>query len=155
MMGVYAAATALHALGAVIWVGGMFFAYMVLRPSLSTLEPPARLQLWSGVFERFFAWVGGIIIALLATGYFLVFAVHGGFGSAGVHIHIMHLLGIIMMVLFVLLFASPYGRFRAAVANEDWPAAAGLLNTIRRIVGANLVLGLVTVAIGASGRFWG
>jgi uncharacterized membrane protein len=29
------------------------------------------------------------------------------------------------------------------------------LTQIRRIVATNLVLGLVTVAIGASGRYWG
>ena len=37
---------ALHLVAAVIWVGGMFFAYMALRPAAATvLEPPARLQL--------------------------------------------------------------------------------------------------------------
>ena len=30
---------ALHTLAAVIWVGGMFFAYLVLRPSAGALEP--------------------------------------------------------------------------------------------------------------------
>ena len=36
----------LHLLSAVIWVGGMFFAYMVLRPAAATLlEPPQRLPL--------------------------------------------------------------------------------------------------------------
>jgi len=35
---------AVHVLCAVLWVGGMFFAYVVLRPSLSVLEPmqPSR-----------------------------------------------------------------------------------------------------------------
>ena len=31
---------ALHILAAVVWVGGIFFAYMVLRPSAGPLEPP-------------------------------------------------------------------------------------------------------------------
>jgi len=40
-------AVTLHILGAVIWVGGMFFAYMALRPAIvETLEPPFRLKLW-------------------------------------------------------------------------------------------------------------
>jgi uncharacterized membrane protein len=153
-MGVSAIAIALHALGAVIWVGGLFFAYVVLRPSLASFEVPARLQLWSAVFERFFVWVWAIILLLLATGYFVVFNVYGGFGASGVHIHLMHLLGIVMMGLFVFLYSVPYGRFRGAIAASDWEGAAGHLNTIRRIVGTNLVLGLVTVAVGASGAFW-
>ena len=37
-------AISLHVLAAVIWVGGMFFAWIVLRPvAASQLEPPARL----------------------------------------------------------------------------------------------------------------
>jgi len=36
---------ALHILGAVVWVGGMFFALLVLRPGLSVLAPAQRLEL--------------------------------------------------------------------------------------------------------------
>jgi uncharacterized membrane protein len=42
---VTAFALALHILGAVVWVGGMFAIYVCLRPALSTLEPPQRLRL--------------------------------------------------------------------------------------------------------------
>ena len=44
----------LHLLAAVVWVGGMFFAYVALRPAAAQLEPPARLTLWVGVFKIFF-----------------------------------------------------------------------------------------------------
>jgi hypothetical protein len=40
-----ALAFALHILGAVIWVGGMFAIYVCLPPALVTLEPPQRLRL--------------------------------------------------------------------------------------------------------------
>ena len=51
----FAAALAIHLLLALLWVGGMFFAYLVLRPVAATeLEPPQRLPLWRGVFSRFF-----------------------------------------------------------------------------------------------------
>jgi hypothetical protein len=40
-----ALALALHTLGAVVWVGGMFAIYVCLRPALGTLEPPERLRL--------------------------------------------------------------------------------------------------------------
>lgn len=149
-----AIAMALHALGAVIWVGGMFFAYMILRPSLGALEPPQRLGLWANVFDRFFFWVWIIVLVLPATGYLQLFGVYGGFRESGVHIHIMHLLGFVMIGLFVFLYARPYRAFRTAVAASKWPVAAGHLGSIRKIVGVNLLLGLVTVAIGASGRFW-
>lgn len=149
-----AIAMALHALGAVIWVGGMFFAYMILRPSLGALEPAQRLGLWANVFDRFFSWVWIIVLVLPATGYLQLFGVYGGFRESGVHIHIMHLLGFVMIGLFVFLYFLPYRAFRTAVAASKWPVAAEHLGSIRRIVGVNLLLGLVTVAIGASGRFW-
>ncbi len=51
----YAPLYALHLLAAVVWVGGMFFAWMILRPAaVDILEPPARLRLWLSVFKRFF-----------------------------------------------------------------------------------------------------
>ena len=45
-------ALTLHILGAVVWVGGMFAAYVCLRPAAGALEPPQRLKLWRGFFAR-------------------------------------------------------------------------------------------------------
>jgi len=36
-----------------------------------------------------------------------------------------------------------------------WDLGFGQLNQIRVIVTINLILGLVTVAVGSSGRYWG
>ena len=70
---------ALHALAAVVWVGGMFFAYMVLRPATGPLAAPMRLQLWQRVLGRFFPWVWASVAVHLATGYGMLFAFFGGF----------------------------------------------------------------------------
>ena len=59
----------LHALSAVVWVGGMFFAHQVLRPAAASLEPGPRLILWSHVLGRFFAWVFAAIVLLLRSRY--------------------------------------------------------------------------------------
>ena len=143
-----------HILAAAVWVGGMFFAHQVLRPAAAMLDPGPRLQLWSNVLGRFFAWVVAAIILLLASGYALVFGVYGGFGSIGLYIQIMQGLGIIMMLLFFHLFFAPWRRFRKAVAGKDWAEGGRQLAQIRTIVGVNLVLGLIVVAIGGSGRYW-
>ena len=50
-------AVSLHILAAIVWIGGMFFAVLVLRPAAGPLEPPDRLALWRRVFARFFPWV--------------------------------------------------------------------------------------------------
>ena len=145
----------LHALSAVVWVGGMFFAHQVLRPAAAALEPGPRLALWSRVLGRFFAWVVAAIVLLLVTGYAMVFGVYAGFGGIGLHIHLMQGIGILMMLLFFHLYFAPWRRFRAAVAREDWAEGGRQLGQIRTIVTINLVLGLVVVAIATSGRYWG
>jgi uncharacterized membrane protein len=145
----------LHILGAVVWVGGMFLAYMVLRPAAGALEPPARLSLWRGVFERFFPWVWASIVVLLLSGYGMLFLALGGFAGAGVHVHIMNLTGLVMMALFLHLYFAPWRRMQRALDAGDNAAAAQQLGQIRMIVAINLGLGLITSVIGASGRYWG
>jgi len=144
-----------HILAAVIWVGGMFFAHQMLRPAVAPLEPAQRLALWRRVFARFFPWVWASIAALLASGYGMVIWGFGGFAYIGLHIHVMQGVGIVMMLAFAHLYFSPWRRFRAAVDKGDFAAAAPQLARIRRIVGFNLVLGLVVVVVGATGRYWG
>ena len=145
---------ALHVLAAVIWVGGMFFAYVVLRPSAGPLESASRLALWSRVFGRFFPWVWASIAVLLVSGYAMLFLRFGGFASAPPHINVMQGAGILMMLLFLHLYFAPWRRFSRAVETGALQDAAASLNQIRRIVAINLVLGLITVIAGASGRFW-
>jgi uncharacterized membrane protein len=144
----------LHVLAAVVWVGGMFFAYMVLRQSVGPLEPAVRLALWHRIFCRFFPWVWASIVLLLVSGYGMMFLYFGGFAGAPLHIHVMQGTGILMMLLFLHLFFGPWRRFGQAVEREAFPEAAKELDQIRRIVATNLVLGLLTVIVGASGRFW-
>jgi uncharacterized membrane protein len=145
---------ALHVLAAVVWVGGMFFAYMVLRPSASALAPEARLNLWHGVFRRFFPFVWASIAVLIASGYGMMFLAFGGFAGAPLYIHAMQGTGILMMLLFLHLFFGPWRRFGAAVRTAQYPEAGKLLGEIRRVVATNLLLGLLTIVGGASGRFW-
>ena len=145
----------LHLLAAVIWVGGMFLAYTAVRPAAGPLEPPERLKLWRGIFARFFPVVGLAAVVLLGTGYAMIFVGFGGFSGAGLHIHIMQGTGIVMVALFGHLVAAPHRRLRQALDTGDIPAAGKALGQVRRIVHINLWLGLITVAIGGTGHYWG
>jgi uncharacterized membrane protein len=149
-----AIAITLHLLAAAIWVGGMFFAYMALRPAAAeVLEPPLRLTLWSNVFQRFFVWVWLAVIALPATGYWLMFSFHGGFAGASWTLHLMQLIAWIMIGLFLHLYFGPYRRLRELVRAQIYPEAAGHLNRIRQIIAINLSLGLIELLLGSGGRF--
>ena len=145
---------AAHVLAAVYWVGGMAFAYLVLRPAAGGLDPPARLPLWRRVFPRFLPNVGVAILVLLVSGYGMQFIHYGGFRGVALYVHVMQLLGIIMMLLYGHLFFSPWRRFRTAVDQGALPEAAKHLNSIRQIVAINLTLGVITILVGATGRYW-
>jgi uncharacterized membrane protein len=144
----------LHLLAAVIWVGGMFFAYMALRPvAASVLEPPLRLQLWAGVFSRFFPWVFAAIAVLLASGFWMVLYWFGGFAGVGLHVQVMTGGGFLMILIFLHVFFAPFRRLRQAVAAGDWMAGGRSLAQIRILVGVNLVIGMLVAAVASGGRF--
>ncbi|MFP5350223.1 MAG: CopD family protein [Gammaproteobacteria bacterium] len=148
-------AISLHALAAVIWVGGMFFAYMALRPvAASLLEPSLRLPLWSQTFARFFPWVWAAVLLLPLTGYWMILGPFNGFANAPVYVHIMHALGIAMIMIFLHVYFAPYRRLKRAVEAHDYAAGGRQLGQIRRLIGINLVLGLVTVVTAVAGRYF-
>ncbi len=141
----------LHVLGVVVWVGGMFFAYLALRPvAASVLEPPQRLTLWAGVFDKFFPWVWLSVALILATGLHLLMVL-GGL-AAPHHALAMLALGIVMMLIFGHVYFAPYRKLKRAVAGQDWKAGGAALGQIRQLIGINLVLGLVTIAVVFVGR---
>lgn len=148
-----ALALVLHLAAAVVWVGGMVFAYVMLRPAAGALlEPPLRQRLWVAVLGRFFAWVWAAIVLLLATGFWMLLALFGGFGGAGWHVHLMLALGVLMMLLFAHVYFAPFRRLRRAVDAGDAAAGGKALDQIRRIVAANTLLGTMVVIIAAAGR---
>jgi uncharacterized membrane protein len=140
----YGLLKALHVLCAVVWVGGMLFAYVVLRPSLSVLEPPQRIALHSQVFRRFFLLVWHVMPLILLTGFIMIFYVFGGMAGVAWPVHVMLLLGLVMSAIFLAIFFGPYRTFRASPGPVP-------LDTIRKLIGLNLVLGVVTIVVGAFG----
>jgi uncharacterized membrane protein len=145
---------ALHILGAVIWVGGMFAIYVCLRPALGTLEPPQRLRLMRTTFANFFIWVWVAVLLLLASGYWMLLTAFGGFAHAPLHVDIMQTIGLIMVALFAWLFHGPWLAFKRAVDAGNWSGAGANLERIRQIISVNLPLGLAVIIVGASGRYW-
>jgi uncharacterized membrane protein len=147
-------ALALHILAAVVWVGGMFAAYVCLRPAASALEGPHRFVLWRDFFAKFFPWVWVTVILLLASGYWMLLTTFGGFAGAPLYVNLMQAIGWVMVLLYAWLFHGPWLAFKRAVAAQNWAAAAPQLNRIRQIIMVNLPLGLIVVVIGGTGRFW-
>ena len=142
----------LHILAVVIWVGGMFFAYMAMRPAAAqTLEPPQRLALWVATFTRFFPWVWLTVFTLLGSGFYLI-ARLGGFAVVGAHVHAMLAIGVLMMLIFGHVYFAGFSRLKRGVAAQNWQAAGAALAKIRLLIGINLSLGIINIFVAILGK---
>jgi uncharacterized membrane protein len=150
-MTAFALAYTLHVLAALVWVGGMFFAWMVLRPAaVAALEGPARLKLWAEVFPRFFVWVWVAVVLLPISGVGLIHLRFSGFETAPRYVQVMMGLYVVMTALFIRIQSLQLPALRQVVAAEDWPTGATTLGNIRKLVGINLIIGLLLVAVAAA-----
>lgn len=140
-----------HLFAALLWVGGMFFALAVLRPSaLGVLDAAQRLRLWDAVLMRFFHWVWGAVGVLLVTGFFMIY-LSGGMAHVPRHVHAMLALGLMMMAVYGYVFFACYVPMSVHVSKQRWQEAGSLLDKIRRWVTVNFLLGLITIGIASMG----
>ncbi|MES9945394.1 CopD family protein [Candidatus Thiodiazotropha sp. CDECU1] len=145
-------AMTLHILGVIVWVGGMFFAHMVLRPALNDiLEPPQRLPLLVRVFDGFFPWVWGAVLAILASGFWMLFTLYEE--SIGLWVGFMSVVGVVMSAIFVFIYAIPYQRIGTALKDDDKPKAVAAVGLIRQLILVNLMLGLLVTVVAVAGKY--
>ena len=151
-MTTYALMLFLHILASTIWVGGMFVMHFAVRPAaVALLPPPQRLPLMTAALKRFFDWVTAATVAVLGSGLAMIAGART-FSALHPSVHLMAALGIVMIAIFFAIRLIPFPRLRAAVAVEQWPAAARQLDAIRTLVATNLVLGILTIAVATLGR---
>lgn len=142
-MTIYAGVKALHLLCAVLWVGGMFFAYVVLRPSMAAIEAPQRMLLHTRVFSKFFLVIWHAMPLILLSGVAML-ALRWDMATAPWQINAMMGLGLLMSAVFLVIFFGPYRQFRRTT---DRNRMASRLDAIRKLIGLNLLLGLITVIV--------
>ena len=147
-------ALTLHLLAATLWVGGLFFAFVCLRPAAAGLDAAHRMKLWADVLGTFQRWVWVAIALLLATGLWMMFSVLGGMKNAGMHVHLMLGLGLLMMLLAGHLQFAPLRRLRRAVEGGHWADAGKALSQARIFIAVNLALGVAVLAIASGGRYF-
>jgi len=147
-------AQGLHAIAATLWIGGIFFALIALRPAAQELlQPEERLRLWQGTYRNFFRLVWLLISILIATGYYQLFFRFGGFANSQPYLHLMHTIGLIMVVIFFYIYFGFYGRLCRSIDNEDMSAASDLLKKMRPVMTTNLFLGIAITAVGVCGPY--
>jgi uncharacterized membrane protein len=121
----------------------MFFTYVVLRPSLAAIEAPQRMLLHTQVFRKFFLVIWHAMPLIIITG-FAMLGFLGGMANAPWQIHTMLGLGLLMAAVFLAIFFGPYRQFRRTT---DRNRMASSLDNIRKLIGVNLILGLLTVIV--------
>lgn len=140
-----------HLLGSIVWIGGMFFAYVALRPAAARLlEPPQRLMLWSETLARFFLWVWIAIVAIHGSGFHMLGTAYG-MRAAPLYVLAMFGIAAVMTAIFAYIYFVPYKALVVGVGNGQWKQAGVAMNRIRVLVATNLTLGLLTVAVAVIG----
>jgi len=143
----------LHLVAGIVWMGGMTFMLIALRPAaLEVLEPQVRARLMGAVWRRFFSLVMGAIVVLLFTGSHLYTAAFRaakaatGAGSVPLGWNLMFATGVVMVLVFGHIYFAGFRKFKRALAASDWPAAAKAAAQINRLVIVNFVLGWLAIA---------
>lgn len=142
-----------HLVAAILWMGGMAFMLVSLRPALlAQMEAQPRARLMAEVWRRFFAVVAVSVVALLATGGSLYAALFRatrlatGQGSVPLGWNLMAIIGIVMMLIFGHIYFAGFAKFKRSVAAGEWPVAAKAAAQIHTLVVANFVLGWLAIA---------
>ena len=148
----YAIPLFIHLLCAAFWVGGMATMHFAVRPSaVATLEPPLRLRMMAATLRRFFVGVDASVTLLFVTGVAMILSA-GGFRGLHWRIEAMMSIAIVMAAIYVYIRASVFRAMRRAVDESAWPVAAARLNTVRKLVMVNLVLGVIVFGVATVGR---
>ncbi|QDL52770.1 CopD family protein [Rhodoferax aquaticus] len=142
----------LHLIAAIVWMGGMTFMLLALRPAtLAVMEPQPRARLMAQVWQRFFNVVLIAVVVVLATGGHLYAgaakAAHASGNGLPLGWNLMAAFGLLMVLVFGHIRFAGFKKFQRAVAASEWPVAAAAAATIHKLVVLNFVLGWL--AIGA------
>jgi uncharacterized membrane protein len=150
----YASLKTLHLLAIVVWIGGMFFMQVCLRPAAAAvLEPPARVRLMHAAMRRFFDVVIVAVLVIVPSGAAMIALAWRESTGSGLHFNMpldwyaMIVLFIVMLLVLAHLRLVLFRRLERAVAAQAWPAGAAALATIRAEVVVNLVIGVFIVVI--------
>lgn len=147
-MSLQAISIALHILGAILWVGGLYFMVYIVRPvAESNLEPPARQAFMYRTMGRYFVRLWIIVAVILGTGFTMIFGVYGGFGQLPVRIHIMTGIGLLMTLIFAFVHFFLLPSVGEAIKEGDLKKGKKYIHLIRDLARLNMGLGTAIVLV--------
>ncbi len=119
----------------------------VIRRIMNKREAQERLAILSESFALFFRWVWGAVIAILITGFTIIYGVYDGFSSLPLngflHIYVMLFIGSAMSLIFFYVYFVPFRALMDARSRGVSSEAALHLKRVRTLGFVNLVLGTI------------
>ena len=141
----YGAALTLHIAASVLWLGSLAYLLFLLEPMAGTNDGERRLNMWAQALRRLAPWTWMCILALIVTGFYLVHTL-GGFTGMTTGLWMMVAGAVVMIALFRLQYAVPYPHLMRGIREQKWEVAEFALGTIRKLVAATLVVGILTTS---------
>jgi uncharacterized membrane protein len=147
----YALLKSFHLLAVIVWIGGMAFTLLCLRPAARVLEPAARVTLMHAAMKRFFFIVSIAAAVVVASGAAMLGMAWSAAARAGLAFNMpldwyaMTATFFVMLAVFVHIQSVLFRRLDAAVSAARWPDGAAALGAIRWEVSLNLVLGVFVI----------
>ena len=148
-----AIALILHLVAINVWVGGTFFAIVILGRAIKNIAAAQQLLLWQLVLERFFTWAWVAVFILLTSGTWMVYSIYGGFDTIPVYIMLMGLIALLMISVFIYIYFFPYQQYKLLVQTNDVDSCIQKLAVIRFAGTINMILGLCVVVVIGSGPY--
>jgi len=148
-----AIALILHLVAINVWVGGTFFAIVILGRAIKYMATAQQLLLWQLVLERFFTWAWVAVFILLTSGTWMVYSIYGGFDTIPVYIMLMGLIALLMISVFIYIYFFPYQQYKLLVQTNDVDSCIQKLAVIRFAGTINMILGLCVVVVIGSGPY--
>lgn len=143
----------LHLLATAVWIGGMAFNIWVLRPSLTSIDPPQRIKLGSAVLNRFIYIAWACIATLIFTGIFIARPKGGatyGFVLMVKHITVLTMVLIVAVISFVLFPKSRTFVSKINAEPKETPSLSSIKPSprLRKVLGQMVLLVKLNLTLG-------
>jgi len=148
-----AIALILHLVAINVWVGGTFFAIVILGRAIKNVEATQQLVLWQLVLRHFFTWAWTAVFILLSSGSWMVYSIYGGFDTIPVYVMLMGIIALLMICVFIFIYFFPYRQYKLLAQINDVENCMLKLAVIRFAGTINMILGLCIVVVIGSGPY--
>jgi uncharacterized membrane protein len=146
-----ALAVILHLLAINVWLGGNFFAVVVLYDAAAVFTSTQRQQLMDTVLRRFFTLIWCAMVLLLSSGGWMIHSRFGGPATMPLYVQLMAGFGLSMSLVFLVTFFGPYQGYRRARRQQDLDSGRWHLAHIRQLSILSIVLGICVVLVVGGG----